>query len=162
MVGEKLYRSIFHPPSASFLKMNSSWLASGLVAPVAVTVMVPAELVRAKAQSGAISTISAIVNLMFCFETLGPATEGCRTAALPTTDWRKGRVSTTSSAYSRRTASVSDAFSAASYADSTLVIAALSAAGVVAALAAGLSSPADALAVQPAARSTTAANVDLI
>src|SRR5258705_12653322 len=159
MVGEKLYRAIFHAPSASFLKMNSSWLASGFVCPVTLSVMVPAELVRAKAQSGAISTISAMVNLMFIFR--APAAEGCRTAALPTTDGRKGRIRTTSSVYSRRIASMSDAFSAASYADRTLVIATLSAAGVAATLAAGLASSAAALTVQPtAARSATAANMD--
>src|SRR5437870_3249968 len=53
LVVEKLYRAIFHAPSEPFLKMNSSWFASALFAPVALTVAVPAELVRANAQSGA-------------------------------------------------------------------------------------------------------------
>jgi hypothetical protein len=45
--------------------MKSSRLASVLLFPVAWSNVVPAELVRAKAHSGANSTISAMVNFTF-------------------------------------------------------------------------------------------------
>src|SRR4051812_26559231 len=62
LVVEKLYRAIFHAPSAAFFKMKSSWFASAIFAPAALTVTVPAEWVRANAHSGATWTTSATVN----------------------------------------------------------------------------------------------------
>src|SRR5258708_10695304 len=44
------YTTLFRS-SAPFLKMKSSWFPSALFAPVALTVFVPAELVRTKARS---------------------------------------------------------------------------------------------------------------
>src|SRR3954451_24064111 len=86
-VVEKLYRAIFHAPSVPFLKMKSSWFASALFAPVALTVAVPAELVRANAQLGATWTTSATVNFKLSLIALNTASYACRTAAAPTADW---------------------------------------------------------------------------
>src|SRR5205823_15133899 len=94
LVVEKLYRAIFHAPSASFLRMKSSWFASALFAPAALTVTVPAELVRANAQSGATWTTSATVNFRFSLIALNTASYACRTAAAPTAGWLEGGINT--------------------------------------------------------------------
>src|SRR5437764_6480910 len=98
LVVDKLYRAIFHAPSAPFLKMKSSWFASALFAPAALTVTVPAELVRANAQSGATWTTSATVNFRFSLIALNTASYACRTAAAPTAGWLLGGINTASSA----------------------------------------------------------------
>jgi hypothetical protein len=139
--------------------MNSSWLASGLVAPVAITVMVPAELVRAKAQSGAISTISAMVNLMFSFR--GPRGGGLLHGRLANYRWAEGPHKDDILGEQPPDRSDVGRIQRRLVRNRTLVIATLSAAGVAATLAAGLASSAAALPVQPtAARSATAANMD--
>jgi hypothetical protein len=53
LVVEKQSRAIFQVSSILWNK-KSSWLASGPLLPVALTMTFPAELVRAKAQSGPI------------------------------------------------------------------------------------------------------------
>jgi hypothetical protein len=53
--------------------MKSSWLPSAPTAPLALVLLVPAELVRTKAHSGDIVTSSAMRNLTFSVMALNTA-----------------------------------------------------------------------------------------